>query len=73
MDERMFINSKLFEFGLSQKWLIGELERRFGILTDRTEISSAISGTRRGPKGRSIISNSVTILNDYERKYRNET
>lgn len=68
-EKREFIREKLGKFSLSQIWLINELEER-GILTDKTELSSAIKGTRRGPKVTEIIESSFDILKSYEEKYK---
>ena len=67
--ERTFIRVKLAEYNLTQVWLRNELEER-GIVTDKTELSSVIKGTRRGPKATEIIEGSVEILKHYEDKYK---
>lgn len=68
-EKREFIREKLGKFSLSQVWLINELEEK-GIITDKTELSSVIKGTRRGPKATEIINLSVEILENYEEKYK---
>ena len=68
-EKREFIRENLGKFSLSQIWLINELEER-GIVTDKTELSSVIKGTRRGPKATEIIEGSVEILKHYEDKYK---
>jgi hypothetical protein len=40
----------------------------YGIATDKTELSSALSGTRKGAKIEKIIQKSLEILTDYEEK-----
>ncbi len=65
--ERDRIRVLLFENSLSQVWLINRLEEK-GICTDKTELSSALSGTRRGEKITKIIKTSLEILNDYVSK-----
>lgn len=50
--------------GRTQVWLIEELRLR-GILTDKTEMSSVLSGTRIGPKADRILTTSVEILGEY--------
>lgn len=45
--------------------LIGQLALR-GIVTDKTEMSSVISGTRNGTKADAIIELSIDILDKYE-------
>lgn len=65
--ERDKIRVSLFENSLSQVWLINRLEER-GVITDKTELSSALSGTRRGAKVDKIIKTSTEILAEYESK-----
>lgn len=55
----------LFENGLTQVWLIGQLRER-GIVTDKTEMSSVLKGTRVGNKADLILQTSVEILNEYQ-------
>lgn len=68
-EKREFIREKLGKFSLTQIWLINELEER-GIVTDKTELSSIITGARRGPKVVRIIEASEDILKRYEDKYK---
>lgn len=42
------------------------MENRLGIVTDKTEMSSVISGTRNGTKADAIIELSIDILDKYE-------
>ncbi len=65
--DRDHIRIALFENSLSQVWLINRLEEH-GVITDKAELSSALSGTRRGAKIDKIIEVSIEILNDYESK-----
>lgn len=65
--ERDKIRVALFENSLSQVWLINRLEER-GVITDKTELSSALSGTRHGEKVDKIIATSADILEEYESK-----
>lgn len=65
--ERDKIRILLLNNSLSQVWLINRLEEH-GITTDKTELSSALSGSRRGAKIDKIIETSLTILNDYVAK-----
>lgn len=65
MDEREHIRERLKKHKLSYVWLIGQLALR-GIVTDKTEMSSVISGTRSGTKADAIIDLSVDILDKYE-------
>ena len=57
------IRVSLAEFGLTQVWLIEELRKR-GLITDKTEMSSVLSGTRHGRKADQILKTSVEILNE---------
>ena len=50
---------------LSYIWLIRQLALR-GIATDKTEMSSVISGGRKGAKAELILKTSNSILDDYE-------
>ena len=47
MEERENIRERRKKHKLSYVWLIGQLALR-GIVTDKTEMSSVISGTRNG-------------------------
>lgn len=58
------IKAALAACGQTQVWLNGELRSR-GILTDKTELSSVLSGTRIGPKADRILEASVEILGEY--------
>lgn len=59
------IRIKLLNNNLSQVWLINQLAER-GITTDKSELSSALSGSRTGTKIDKIIETSLLILHDYE-------
>lgn len=61
------IRVALFENSLSQVWLINRLKER-GVITDKTELSSVLSGTRHGAKVDKIIATSADILEEYEAK-----
>ena len=65
--ERDKIRVALLTNSLSQVWLINRLEER-GISTDKAELSSALSGTRKGAKIDNIIKTSREILDEYESK-----
>ena len=65
MEERENIRERLKKHNLSYVWLIGQLALR-GIVTDKTEMSSVISGTRNGTKADAIIELSIDILDKYE-------
>jgi len=60
------IRSKLTEYALSQRWLILQLGAK-GLVTDKSEMSSVLAGTRIGAKVDEIIRRSLDILSDYER------
>ena len=49
MEERENIRERLRKHSLSYVWLISQLRMR-GIVTDKTEMSSVISGVRTGQK-----------------------
>lgn len=53
----------LTERGLTQVWLVHALHER-EIYTDKTELSSVLSGARRGPKADTILNASLHILNE---------
>lgn len=61
MEERENIRERLKKHKLSYVWLIGQLALR-GIVTDKTEMSSVISGTRNGTKADAIIELSIPPL-----------
>lgn len=63
--ERDKIRIMLLNNNLSQVWLINQLAEK-GIVTDKAELSSALSGSRTGAKIEKIISVSLQILNDYQ-------
>lgn len=65
VEERKNIRERLKKHKLSYVWLIGQLALR-GIVTDKTEMSSVISGTRNGTKADAIIELSIDILDKYE-------
>lgn len=63
--ERDKIRIMLLNNNLSQVWLINQLADK-GVVTDKAELSSALSGSRTGAKIDKIISASLQILSDYE-------
>lgn len=65
--QRDTIRFKLLQNSLTQTWLINRLEL-YGVATDKSELSSALSGTRKGAKVEKIIQNSLDILTEYEEK-----
>ena len=70
-EEGRRIRTILFNLDLTQVWLIGKLAER-GILTDKTEMSSVLKGTRRGNKADLMLKTSVEILNEYRDGHRKE-
>lgn len=67
VQERDRIRVLLLENSLSQVWLMNRLEEK-GILTDKSELSSALNGSRKGGKIDKIISASNEILDEYVAK-----
>lgn len=65
MAERDDIRDLLKKHHLTQVWLINQLGLR-GIVTDKTEMSSVLAGTRSGSKTDAIIELSHDILDKYE-------
>ena len=57
------IKVSLCQRGVTQKWLIGQLENK-GITTDKYELSKVLAGTYTGPKARMILTISAEILRD---------
>jgi len=62
------LQTRLREYNLSYPWLINELEK-VGITTEKTELSSAFSGARRGNKVDAILEHTQKILDDYESSF----
>jgi hypothetical protein len=65
------IRIALAEIAKTQVWLINQLAKR-GIITDKTEMSSVLSGTRHGSKADLMLQTSVEILNEYRDGHRKE-
>lgn len=63
---RKEIKQKLREYELTQVWLIQQL-RRANVITDKTEMSSILSGTRSGAKAEFLLRMSRSILQTYEK------
>ena len=66
--ERDEIRNRLARNRLTFVWLIAQLEKR-GVITDKTEMSGAVSGSRKGPKADLIIRESLAVLDEYEQNY----
>ena len=58
------IKHRLRKYNLSQVWLINQLAMR-GLQTDKTEMSSVLSGTRVGAKSEYILNLSIEVLDHY--------
>lgn len=65
MVERTDIRLRLQKYNLSYVWLIAQLRMR-NVTTDKTEMSSVISGTRKGPKAERILQTAAAVLDSYE-------
>lgn len=59
------IKIDLCKRNLTQVWLCEQLANR-GINTDKSELSSVLSGTRRGQKADLIIKTSQDIISSYD-------
>jgi len=66
-EERDLIRLMLLRNSLTQTWLINRLEDA-GVHTDKTEMSSALAGRRKGEKINLILRKSIEILTEYEQK-----
>lgn len=66
-EKRESIRLMLLRNTLTHTWLINRLEER-GIVTEKSELSSALRGVRKGPKVEHIVKTSIDILKDYESK-----
>lgn len=60
------IRDKLREYNLSQVWLIRQLQRA-NFVTDKSEMSSILSGSRNGAKVETMLSLSRSIISEYEK------
>lgn len=65
MEERTNIRERLRKHNLSYVWLISQLRLR-GVVTDKTEMSSVVSGARNGAKADTIIQTAAAVLDSYE-------
>ena len=67
-EEREFltaqIREQLTQYRLTQVWLIRQLST-IGLLTDKSEMSSVLSGTRLGSKADEILRKSAKVLAVY--------
>ncbi len=69
-ENRTTISNLLSEYRLTQVWLIQKLAEN-GIITNKSEMSSILHGTRCGSKVDAILIISLKILNIYGRYYTN--
>ena len=53
----------LAQIARTQVWLVGKLRER-GTVTDKTELSSVLAGTRKGPKADTILQLSEEIIRE---------
>lgn len=65
MGEQKSLYDRLRDNNLTFVWLIGVLNG-LGVHTDKTEMSSAVKGTRSGEKVNTILSTSHAVLDRYE-------
>lgn len=65
--ERDEIRILLYRNNLTSTWLINQLDKK-GISVDKSELSSALAGSRKGAKIEKVISESLNILHRYEDK-----
>lgn len=63
------IKFDLFKRNLTQVWLAEQLQIR-GINTDKSELSSMLSGARTGPKADLVIETSQKIICDYDKEHK---
>ena len=66
--QRKIIKAKLDDYSLTQTWLINQLSKR-GIITERSEFSAILSGTRTGNKVEEVLKTSLEILDAYEKNF----
>ena len=71
-DERVSMSAQikesLKEMRLTQVWLVGELAKT-GVNTDKSELCSILSGTRKGAKCDAILRLSISLLDAQRKKY----
>ena len=60
------IRNKLKKNGLTNTWLILQL-KQYNFKVDKSEMSSVLSGTRKGTKAEDILKYSLTVLLFYEK------
>lgn len=68
--KRNEIKRRLQQYRLSQVWLINQLRNR-DLQTDKSEMSSLLSGSRVGAKSEYILLLSLEILDEYQRSFVN--
>ena len=71
MEEFDAFRDRLRRNKLSFVWLIHQLEKR-NVVTEKTELSSIFSGTRKGAKAEAVAQTSSAILDEYEKSFLHE-
>lgn len=66
--KRTEIKRRLSNYRLSQVWLIHQLAKR-GLKTDKTELSSVLSGSRVGAKAEYLLNMCVDVLDWYQSSF----
>ena len=66
--KRTEIKRRLSNYRLSQVWLINQLAKR-GLFTDKTEMSSVLSGSRIGAKSEYLLNSCIDVLNYYQENF----
>lgn len=66
MYQARVLRKRLESQKLSFMWLRFQLKSR-GLITDKTEMSKAFSGSRKGPKIEKILNLSKEILDEYDK------
>lgn len=70
-EEGRRIRVSLAEIVKTQVWLINQLAKR-GVVTDKTEMSAVLNGTRHGNKVDLILKTSAEILKEYRDEHGKE-
>lgn len=68
VNEGLIIKHKLEDYGLSSKWLILNL-KKYHVYIDKSEMSSMLSGTRKGTKTDKVIRYANVIILYYEKHF----
>lgn len=65
-ETRLQVREKLKKNNLTNSWLILQLQT-YNLEVDKSEMSSVLSGTRKGAKAESILRYSLAVLLYYEK------